>query len=437
MERLITMSAKEIDRAAILGQVKARKLTKTEAARQMGISRQQVDRLHRKFCKEGALGLVSKRRGAPSNNRIAEAVREQMLSLIREHYPDFNPSFAHEKLVEVHGFKVSDETVRQMMIKAGLWQGKRRKAARVHQMRARRPCFGELIQIDGSPHDWFEGRRAPCCLLVLIDDATSCLVGLRFVESECLEGYFDLMKDYLIREGRPVAIYSDRHTIFHVPDKELAGSTGETQFGRAMRELDIDLIPAHSPQAKGRVERANGTLQNRLIKEMRLLNISDIQTANAYLPKFIDQHNRRFAKSPAHSHNAHRLVTCSHKQLNFILSVQQTRKLSHNLELSYKNILYQVQSKTPGYAMRGTRVIVSESHGQVALLYKGNCLPYTTFDKRNQPKAPVSGKEINDIINKRIHKKLTKPKANHPWRNPIISKPFPSPHCHISTLANV
>lgn len=277
------MSMSELDRLKIFEQIKAKRLTKTAAAKRLGLCREQVQRLCKKYCAEGVQALISKKRGQPSNNRKPDLVKDAIIKVIRAHYPDFGPTFAHEKLTEEHGFTLSVETVRQIMIKAGIWQGKLRRHPKVHQMRVRRPARGELIQIDGSPHDWFEGRRGTCCLLVLVDDATSEIMGLHFVENECLQGYFDVIRDYINRCGRPLAFYSDRHTIFHVPEIEALTGTGETQFGRAMRSLDIEVIPANSPQAKGRVERMNGTLQDRLIKEMRLAKINDMETANTWL----------------------------------------------------------------------------------------------------------------------------------------------------------
>lgn len=410
---MITMSVAEVDRLGIFEQIKAGRLSKTEGAKRLRLCREQVQRLYKKFCKDGAEALTSKRRGQPSNNRIPDSVREAVIKIIQEQYSDFKPGFAHEKLTEVHGFKLSDETVRQIMVEAGIWKGKKRKHPRVHQMRPRRPARGELIQLDGSPHDWFEGRRAPCCLLVLIDDASSEIMGLRFVENECLQGYFDLTREYIERCGRPVALYSDRHSIFQVNIQEAISGTGETQFGRAMHSLDIELIPASSAPAKGRVERANQTLQDRLIKEMRLAGIHDIESANAWLPQFIKKHNRRFAVDPASPIDAHRKAIPKSAQLDQIFCVQVQRKLSKNLELSYKNVIYQIQTKSPGYTMRGASVTVCESPSQVILLYKNKPQPYKTFDKNNRPKQVLDSKDLNAHLDKRTIGR--KPRPDHPW----------------------
>lgn len=413
------MSIKELDRGKVLGHVHSKQISKIEAARRLGITRQHVDRLYQRFCKEGDEGLISKRRGRCSNNRIPDSVRAAVIKIIREKYYDFKPGFAHEKLTEEHGFKLSDETVRQIMTQAGIWQGKKRKHAKVHQMRTRRSARGELIQLDGSPHDWFEGRRGPCCLLVLIDDASSEIMGLRFVENECLQGYFDLIREYIERCGRPLAFYSDKHSIFHVNIKEAASGTGETQLGRVARTLDIELIPANSPQAKGRVERANQTFQDRLIKEMRLSGINDIQTANPWLPGFIKKHNRRFAVEPATPLDAHRKAIPKSAELDHIFSLQAQRKLSKNLEISYNNVIYQIQTKSPGYTMRGACLTVCESPNQVILLYKNKSLPYKTFDKNNRPGQALDSKNINAHIDKRTIGR--KPKPDHPWYSGLAS----------------
>ncbi len=208
------------------------------------------------------------------------------MNLVRRHYVDFSPTFAHEKLTEVHHLAFSVETLRQWMIAAGLWLAKSRKKARVHQRRPRRPCVGELVQIDGSPHDWFEERAERCTLLVFIDDATSRLMALRFVPAETTQAYMETLRACLDQHGRPVALYSDKHSIFRVNHPEHEGEV--TPFSRALKTLDIEPIHAHTPQAKGRVERASQTLQDRLVKELRLRHINDMGQANAFLPEFIE-----------------------------------------------------------------------------------------------------------------------------------------------------
>jgi transposase len=307
MDNLLTMSNRELTRLEVMQRLKDKRLRQKEAARILGISTRQVKRLWRAYRQKGAKGLVSARRGKPSNNRLDGGVAQQALDLIKERYADFGPTLAHEKLTEVHKLPLSRESVRRIMIEEGMWRPKRAKKPSTHQMRERRACFGELVQIDGSDHDWFEGRGPKCTLLVYIDDATGQLLELWFVPDETFFGYCEASRHYFERYGKPVAFYSDKHGIFRVNQEQTVGlGSGLTQFGRAMQELDIQIICANTPQAKGRIERANQTLQDRLVKELRLLGISDIDSANAYLPEFRQDFNRRFAVAPRSNYDAHR-----------------------------------------------------------------------------------------------------------------------------------
>ncbi len=275
------MTQKAIDRLSVIQQVVNRQLRQREAAVQLGLSIRQVKRLVARFRQEGPPGLVSRHLGRRPGNALSKAVRQEIMGLVHERYADFGPTLACEKLVEQHGYRLSVETLRQWMIAEGLWKPKKRKAARIHQRRPRRPCPGELVQIDGSPHDWFEGRGPCCTLIVFIDDATSKLMALHFVPAETTWAYLQTLRVYLAKYGRPVALYSDKHSIFRVNYPEREGEL--TQFTRALKTLDIEPIHANTPQAKGRVERANQTLQDRLVKELRLAGISDIEAANAFL----------------------------------------------------------------------------------------------------------------------------------------------------------
>lgn len=273
----------DLDRVIIIQRLKDRLLTQVDAATQLGICERQVRRLLRRVESGGFEQLAPKYSGG--NRLLKEEIKVQVIAAIREKYADFGPTFAAEKLEQHEGLKVSKETLRKWMIEVGLWKGRSRKKARIHQSRERRSRFGELVQIDGSHHDWFEGRGSKCCLLVFIDDATGRLLGLYFDKSETTLGYMRVVKDHLRLYGRPLAYYSDRHSIFKTTrEQSVDGRFADTQLHRALRELKIGLICAHSPQAKGRVERANQTLQDRLIKELRLRGISSIEQANAYIP---------------------------------------------------------------------------------------------------------------------------------------------------------
>jgi len=392
--------------------LKDKRLRQKEAARMLGISTRQVKRLWQAYRKRGAKGLVSQRRGKPSNNRLEAGVKQQALDMIKEKYEDFGPTLAHEKLTEVHKLQISRESVRRMMIEEGLWKPKRAKKPPVHQMRERRACFGELVQIDGSDHDWFEGRGPRCSLLVLIDDATGQLMELWFVAHESFFGYCEAVRHYFERCGKPVAFYSDKHGIFRVNNEQTVGlGSGMTQFGRAMQELDIQIICANSPQAKGRVERANQTLQDRLVKELRLRGISDMDSANAYLPEFREDFNRRFAVAPRSTHDAHRPLLKT-ENLEVILTRQKTGLLSKNLTVQANKIIYQIQSDRPDYTLRHAQVTVCENaKGEVTILYKNKPLSYTLYHKPPRQAEVVDTKTLDYQI------KTPKPPApDHPWR---------------------
>ena len=326
-ERIFTMSQRELDCIHVIKQVMAKKITQISAAKQLNISVRHVRRLSRTHERQGAKGLISKRRGRPSNNQLAPELKGLVIALISARYSDFGPTFAHEKLTEQHGLKLSIESTRKLMMSAGLWKGKRRKKAQLHPSRARRPQLGELVQIDGSPHAWFEDRAPKCCLIVFIDDATSRVMAARFVEVESTEAYFETAEIYIKKYGLPLSFYSDRHGIFRVNIPEAKSGTGYTQFGRALHTLEIELICANSPQAKGRVERMNYTLQDRLVKELRLRGISSIEAGNLFLPEFIEDLNQRFSVLPADPNDAHRPLL-ENTALDIIFTQQNQRKTS-------------------------------------------------------------------------------------------------------------
>jgi transposase len=391
-----------------------KRMIQKEAGEVLGLSVRHVKRLLRAYRCEGARGLVSRRRGKPSNNHLAEETKQKVLDLLKSKYVGFRPTLAHEKLVELDGLKICDESVRQLMIVEGLWKPKKARKVVTHQMRERRACFGELIQIDGSDHDWFEGRAPGCALLVFIDDATGRLVQLLFVESESFFSYCQAAEGYFTCYGKPGAFYSDKHGIFRVNLPSTGTSDALTQFGRAMQELDIQIICASTPQAKGRVERVIQTLQDRLPKELRLRGISAREAGNAYLPEFSADFNRRFAVPPRSTHDAHRPLT-ARDQLARILTWQETRILSKNLTLQFQKVVYQIQTPRPTYAMRHTAVTVClDAQGMVTLLYKGKPLDYTIFHKQAKQAEIVDTKQIDrTLLNQ---SKAHKPAANHPWR---------------------
>jgi transposase len=412
MDELLTMSKKELTRLEVMQRLKDKRLTQKEAAQVLGISLRQVKRLWQAYRKRGAKGLVSRRRGRASNNRLDAGVMQQALDLIQEKYRDFGPTLAHEKLTEVHGLQLSRESVRQLMIAEGLWKPKRAKKPPVHQMRERRACFGELVQMDGSDHAWFEERGPKCTLLVYIDDATGKLLELQFVPQETFFAYCEASRRYFERYGKPVAFYSDKHGIFRVNQARPLGlSSGLTQFGRALQELDIQLLCAETPQAKGRIERANQTLQDRLVKELRLRGISDPEAGNAYLPEFREDFNRRFAVLPRSHPDAHRPLLPT-DNLDLILTHQERRTLSKNLTVQFKRAVYQIQSNRPDYALRHAKVTVCENaQGEVTILYQNQPLAYTLYHKPPHQAEVVDTKSLDHQM-----KTPWTPPADHPWR---------------------
>ena len=412
MDELLTMSKQELTRLEVMQRIKEKRLTQKEAAGMLKKSVRQIKRLFRAYKAQGAKGLISGRRGKPSNHRLDEQVEQQVLDLLKEKYDDFGPTLAHEKLTEVHKLQLSRESVRRIMIEEGMWKPKRAKKPSAHQMRERRACFGEMIQIDGSDHAWFEERGPKCTLLVYIDDATGQLMELWFVPDETFFAYCEASRHYFERYGKPVAFYSDKHGIFRVNQEQTTGlGSGLTQFGRAMQDLDIQIICANSPQAKGRVERANQTLQDRLVKELRLRGISDIQAGNAYLPEFRDDFNRRFAVLPRSTHDAHRPLLKT-ENLDLILTHQKTGTLSKNLTVQSNHVIYQIQSDRPDYAMRNAKVTVCENaKGDVTILYRNVPLEYTIFHKPARQAEVVDTKTLDHQI-----KLPQPPPSNHPWR---------------------
>ena len=419
------MSQKEVKRAQVLDLLKENKINQKEASQRMGITPRQVRRLAKRYQADGLAALISKKRGRASNRRLDEAARARAIELIGKHYPDFGPTLANEKLGELHGLKLSVETTRQLMIGAGYWKPKRGGTVCAHPMRERRARFGEMIQIDGSPHDWFEGRAASCTLLVFIDDATSKLTQLRFMPTETTLGYLRVLHDHIVAHGVPVSLYSDKHSIFRINARD-ADTEAETQFSRAARKLGIECIHAHSPQAKGRVERANQTLQDRLVKEMRLAGINDMETANAWLPGYIEKHNRRFAVKPKAAPDAHLAYAGTAETLQRTLSVQVARTLSKNLSCQYENQLLQVETTGAGLGLRGAKVVVHEHfNGRKELLWKKRKLDYSVMDKPVRQTPAADGKAVNARVDKAISKRSSahQPQADHPWKKKLLNKP--------------
>lgn len=424
---MITLSRSELDRLTVVEAVIGGRFRQRQAAEQLGVSVRQLKRLVRRYRSDGAAGLASRRRGQPSNNRIAEATRAQALALIREHYHDFGPTLACEKLADRHDLRASVETIRQWMIAEGLWRRKAECEGRAFPRRERRARIGELVQIDGSDHAWFEGRGARCTLIVFIDDASGKLQYLRFVPAETTWAYLNGLRYYIDAYGCPLSFYSDRHSIFRINDvRAAAGRDVKTQFGRVLQELRIEAIFAHTPQAKGRVERVNGTLQDRLVKELRLAGINDIEAGNVFLEDYRARFNRQFAVPPRSNEDAHTPVLRDEKALELVFTLQFERTVTQNLEIHYDKRIYQVQPGAQARRLRETKVLVCE-HQDGSLIFLSRGKPLETM--LLPPQAVRAPKTSPDRRPLRPLPKPPKPPRNHAWRryavNPRQTRPPP------------
>ena len=368
------MSQRERDRLRVLGSVMDGKRTQVEAARLLGLTSRQVRRIQRKLEAQGDAAIVHKLRGRASNRRIDPSHRQKVLAVYRQEFMDFGPTFASEKLAE-RQLPVAVRTLREWLMAEGLWT-RQRKRDKHRQRRQRRECFGELVQADGSHHDWLEGRGPWMVLVVMIDDATSKTMA-RFYPAETTEAYMDLLGRYMRKRGRMTAMYVDRDSIFRAEKKDVDYVQPTlTQFKRALNDLYIGLILANSPQAKGRVERFNKTAQDRLVKELRLAGATTMEEANKVLEKvFLPWFNRRCTVKPASPNNAHRPL---HPSMNLpsILSIQQKRKVTNDYTIRLDNQIYQLLPPAlPG--LRGGWVTV-ERHldGSLHLRFKGQNLKF-------------------------------------------------------------
>lgn len=393
VRRTGSITVQELERAEVIkahanGEIKA-----SVAALRLQVSTRHVKRLLERFQKDGISGMISGRRGKQSNNLLDPRVASSAIELVRERYADFGPTLACEMLQERHQLKLSKETLRRLMIEAGLWTPRDARRPKLHQPRERRACLGELVQIDGSRHEWFEKRGPACTILVFIDDATSRILRLYFSETETTTSYFEAMRSYLQQHGKPRAFYADRAAVFRAP---AANRHIPTQFQRALDELDIELICANSPQAKGRVERANRTLQDRLVKGLRLDNISTIAAANVWAEGFIKSHNDRFARSPRSSLDVHAPLRKA-DDLTWILSHREVRKLSNKLTLQYESRQYVLKDEPEVRALTGQTIAIhTQRDGSIALRAGGRVLDYSVM-------APPGAASVAEVDSKTLH----------------------------------
>jgi hypothetical protein len=418
----VAMSQRERDVVRVVRSVIDGHRTQVEAARLLKRSVRQVRRLQRQVESDGDAALVHGLRGRPSNHQLDPTLRRRVVRAYRARYPDFGPTLAAEKLAD-EGLAVGVETLRRWLLAEGLWARRRHRDPH-RSRRPRRSCFGELVQMDASIHDWLEGRGQTVVLVTMIDDATSRLMA-RFSPAGTVEAHMDLLERWVRRYGRPLSVYTDRHSIFeaHEQGKPLADPDAETQFGRALRELDVELIRAHSPQAKGRVERSFGTAQDRWVKELRLAKARACEQANGVLDRVVPDHNRRFARPPRVTTDCHRLLGPAHR-LEAILSIQAERVVSNDYVVRWANRFFQLLPPArPG--LRGGRVVVERRRdGSVMVRFGDRYVRYREIAAGGEEKTAGEGTEGATV--KRSPPKPTegsgprKPAPDHPWRKKAI-----------------
>lgn len=413
------MTTRELDRLKVIREVLGGGLKQKEAAAQLGISTRQVRKLCKRVRRDGNKGIIHGLRGKPSNRRLAKGMLERAIKIVEGQYADFGPTLANEKLAERHGIGLSTFVLRRRMIQEGLWRPHRSKASH-RSWRQRRACLGELVQLDGSTHDWFERRALRCVLIAYIDDATGRLMYAEFVESEDTLTLMRTTGQYLKQHGRPVAFYVDKDSIYKINrqasiEEQLRDSQPTTQFTRAMEQLGIEVITAHSPQAKGRVERLFGTLQDRLVKELRLAKINCIAQANEFIwTEFLAEFNERFSVAARNGTNAHRRLYQKHK-LDEILCIRTERTVMNDYTVRHESRWYQIAAEQAIRIRPGDKIwMETRLDGSTHLRFKGCYLVSQLLKQR-----PVASRQ--DAGPKRkpgSHR--WKPPSTHPWRCPLL-----------------
>ncbi|HLD41854.1 MAG TPA: ISNCY family transposase [archaeon] len=419
MKGYLTMSAKEADRIAVMDKLIEKRIKQKHAGRVLNLSTRQIRRLMKRYRKEGKTGLIHKSRGKRGNRAIAESKKEEIVSLINKNYSDFGPTLASEKLVMLHDISFSDETIRKIMTEGNLWLPRKKKVRDLHPYRDRRACLGDLIQLDGSPHKWFEDRGPSCTLIAFIDDATSRIMDGAFVDYEGTFTLFEATEHYLKTHGKPLAFYVDKHSTFKINrqtniEEDLKDTQAQSQFSRAMDELNIEVIFANSPEAKGRVEKLFKTLQDRLVKEMRLKGIKTKEEGTRFFrEEYIPFHNSKFAVPAREKANLHKPLLPTN-DLNKIFTIQSKRQVSKDLIVRYKNSRYQLLPETGyRYTLKHAAVTIEENRqGKISFVYKDKTIPYRIAVKEVRHVKPVQVATSKDFTEKRIRI----PDWNHPWR---------------------
>jgi winged helix-turn helix protein len=393
-EEQLPMNQKERDRLQVLHEAKKRAITQKQAAEQMRITERWVRKLLARMRKEGDRAVIHRLRGRRSNRKIPEAVRARAVKLVREEYGDFGPTLASEYLSERHGMEVSRETLRGWMMAAQLWKARRRRVEQIHQWRPRRSQVGELLQWDTSEHDWLEGRGERLYLILMIDDASSRALA-RFVRHDSTAENLRTLRAYLKRWGRPLAVYTDQASLFQTTrqpyqEEQLRAERPKTQIGRALDELGIEWIAAHSPQAKGRVERFFGTAQDRLVKGLRKAGAGTLSEAQKYLERvYLPLWNRRFTVSPGNATDAHRPLGAEHN-LDSILSHVETRTVRQDYTIQVGTRRYQIARPSVAAGLRGAAVRVEQRlDGRTAVRFRQRYLAVSLCPERPQVPPPT------------------------------------------------
>jgi transposase len=406
------MSQKERTRLGVMQQVRAEQMTLVAAADVLGLGYRQVKRVWRRYRQEGDRGLVRRGRGRPSNRVKPKQFQERVLARYEQRYAGFGPTLACEHLSQDDGLEVDHETLRRWLLAAGSWRVQRRRQKH-RQWRERKPCFGQLVQMDGSEHDWLEGRGPGMVLMVMIDDATNRTYA-RFSEAETTRAAYDVFEGYSRKYGLPQGLYVDRDSIYETTrepriGEQLANEPPLTQFGRAMKQLGVELDLAYSPQAKGRVERRNGLFQDRLVKELRLAGISELAAANAFLEeKFLPALNRRFSVAPAQPADVHRGVP---RDLDQVLTWEEQRVVAQDWTVSWQGRYFQIAKRHEGLCLARKKVIVRLLRdGTIELVSGGQRLHWAELPKRPLPAVrPKARPQHRTSI-------PLPPPCDHPWR---------------------
>jgi hypothetical protein len=405
-EDMIMARQGELKRLHVIQKVLERVIKQVEAAEILSLSSRQIRRIIKRIRIEGDKGIIHKSRGKPSNRRIPGKIRDKVIQLYRKQYQDFGPTLASEKLLQRDGIGVNDETLRMWLIEAGDWK-KTRKRRGHRQWRERKHHYGEMVQIDGSHHDWFEGRGPRCVLMGYIDDATGKVFG-RFYDYEGTIPAMDSFRRYIRKSGLPMSVYLDKHTTYKSTAKatiqdELNNTQPLSEFERALKELGVEVIHANSPQAKGRIERLFGTLQDRLVKEMRLRGIRTIEEANAFLEAYLPVYNRRFSVCPKGRDNLHRSLVKG-TNLDAILCIKTERTLRNDFTVAHNQKLYQVEDP-----VNASKIMVQDRmDGSLVMTYKGRVLRFKEITAR-----PVKENKQTVVVPMR---KTYTPPSDHPWR---------------------